>query len=129
MNHKLRILLLEDNADTLKWLTIFLRGLGHEVVPTCECQQALGAVRSRKFDVFLSDIGLPDGTGWDLIQTMGDDRPPFAMAMSGFGTLTDRERSKAAGFAHHLVKPFLPDKVKTILERVEAQRETAQGNC
>ena len=56
-------------------------------------QEALKKIAGGNYDVLISDIGLSDGNGWDLIREMGAWRPPFAIAMSGYGTAADRERS------------------------------------
>jgi two-component system CheB/CheR fusion protein len=74
--------------------------------------------------VLISDVGLPDGTGWDLLTRLREEKlphPGFAVAASGFGSPADREQSKAAGFRHHLLKPFSPDDLDRLLE--EAARE------
>ena len=79
---------------------------------------ALALLPSAEFDVLLSDLGLPDGTGWDLLteanQVMGI--PLYAVAMSGYGDSVDRERSKRAGFHHHLVKPFQKAELEAALD-------------
>ncbi len=80
---------------------------------------ALRAVSSSRFDVLISDIGLPDGDGWQLISQMKSK--PFGIAMSGFGASSDREKSQAAGYKHHLTKPFLPDDLDALLEEAASQ--------
>jgi CheY-like chemotaxis protein len=54
----------------------------------------------------LSDIGLPDGTGWDIRTRCKPRQWPYAIAMSGFGMNADNARSRDAGYRHHLLKPF-----------------------
>lgn len=73
------------------------------------------------FDVLLSNIGLPDGNGWDLIREVGKSRPAYAIAMSGFGTKADCERSAEAGFGHHLVKPVSVAELAALLDQVVAE--------
>jgi CheY-like chemotaxis protein len=63
----------------------------------------------------ISDIDLPDGDGWELLRTLSESRAIFAIAMSGFGTASDRACSKAAGFRHHLVKPIGLEQLATVL--------------
>jgi CheY-like chemotaxis protein len=73
-------------------------------------------------DVLICDIGLPDGSGWELMEKVSTyDQAPFGIAMSGYGAVSDREKSLAAGFRHHLVKPFLPEDLDAIL--LEAANE------
>jgi CheY-like chemotaxis protein len=76
--------------------------------------------------VLISDIGLPDGDGWELMERLNAQRPRLAIAMSGRGMTGDRARSQAVGFQHHLVKPTGPEELVQILEgaqRTVAERE------
>ncbi|HEU4679218.1 MAG TPA: response regulator [Terrimicrobiaceae bacterium] len=116
---RLRILLVENHEDTLKYLTRYLEIQGHEVHGTRSMASAVQALSTSKFDVLISDIGLPDGDGWQLMRKL--DAKPFSIAMSGFGTHSDRQRSLAAGYKHHLTKPFLPEDLDTILAEAAAQ--------
>jgi two-component system CheB/CheR fusion protein len=102
----LRILLVENHEDTLRWLTLYLQELGHTVVTARTLAEARAALAGSQYEVLLSDIGLPDGTGWELLERERPARPMFAIAMSGFGMNADNGRSRAAGYRHHLVKPF-----------------------
>ncbi len=119
----LRIFLVENHPDTLKYLRMYLEAVGHEVSAALTMQAALAALPDADPDVLLSDIGLPDGTGWELLQRLQGRfrRPVYALAMSGFGLNADQARSRAAGFRHHLLKPFPPGRLDTLLE--EAARE------
>jgi len=117
----LRILIVEDHSDTLKSLRLYLEQSGHVVLPARTRQDALQTLRSTDCDVLLSDIALSDGTGWDLLAEIRQIRPIYAVAMSGFGMVEDTNRSKAAGFRHHLVKPIDPDRLDSALE--QARRE------
>ena len=112
----LRIFLVEDHEDTLHWLTIYLQQMGHCVRSAASMSAALAALPSANCDVLITDIGLPDGSGWDLLRQAKFNRPVYAIAMTGFGKTTDRIKSKAAGFRHHLLKPFNPDEFDTVLE-------------
>lgn len=82
---------------------------------------ALAAAQRETFDVLLSDIGLPDGDGWELIRRLrAADHHFLAIAMSGFGHSADKKRSSEAGYAAHLVKPFTPDKLEAVLRELTA---------
>jgi two-component system CheB/CheR fusion protein len=116
---QLRILVVENHEDTLKYLTKYLEIQGHEVCGARDMASAITALSSSKFDVLISDIGLPDGDGWELIRQI--EPKPFGIAMSGFGTSADREMSLAAGYKHHLIKPFLPEDLDALLEKAAAQ--------
>ena len=115
----LKILLVENHEDTLKYLARYLQIQGHEVCGTRDMASAIEALSASKFDILISDIGLPDGDGWQLIRQL--ETKPFCIAMSGFGTHSDREKSLAAGYKHHLTKPFLPDDLDALLASAAAQ--------
>ena len=112
----LRIFVVEDHPDTLQALCLYLQYVGHTVRSARTKREALKKIAGGDYDVLISDIGLPDGTGWDLIREMGHYRPQFAIAMSGYGTVADRERSAEAGFRHHLIKPVSLEKLAAVLD-------------
>ena len=88
---RFRILLVEDNRDTLRYLATVLRGRGHDVVTAETIGAAREAVRraERPFNLLLSDIELPDGTGLQLMRELGGRAGLRGIAMSGFGTEED----------------------------------------
>ena len=102
----LLILLVEDEPDTLTVFSRILRGLGHRVATASTLASAIEAVGAGEFDLIVSDLGLPDGTGLDLPGRLGGRRPTPAIAVSGFGMKEDILRSREAGFAAHLTKPI-----------------------
>ena len=112
----LRIFVVEDHPDTLQALCLYLKYVGHTVRSAGTKEEALKKISLRDNDVLISDIGLSDGTGWDLIREIGDSRPQFAIAMSGYGTAADLERSTEAGFRHHLIKPVSLEKLAAVLD-------------
>jgi len=111
----LRIFVVENHADTREFLTYLLRDLGHTVLVADTMSRALRDVPAANCDVLISDIGLPDGDGWELLARLELPRPIYAIAMSGYGMTSDRIRSKAAGFRHHLVKPMGLEQLEAIL--------------
>ena len=115
----LKILLVENHEDTLKYLARYLEIQGHEVSGVRDMVSAIKALSSSTFDVLISDIGLPDGDGWQLMRQL--ESKPFGIAMSGFGTHSDRQKSLAAGYKHHLTKPFLPEDLDALLAEATAQ--------
>ena len=117
----LRIFIVENHDDTRFLLGLLLEQLGHKVLSVATMQEALSTLPGAHCDVLLSDVGLPDGNGWDLLRKLGADRPKYAIAMSGFGMSADRERSRAAGYRHHLLKPVEPNQLEVLLD--EAARE------
>lgn len=117
----MHIFVVENHADTLKWLSLYLEDLGHTVSSARSMHDALEALPSAECEVLISDIGLPDGDGWELLRRAELPHPVFAIAMSGFGMNADRGKSKAAGFRHHLLKPFQPDELETVLDEAAAE--------
>jgi two-component system, chemotaxis family, CheB/CheR fusion protein len=101
----LRILLVEDHEDTQRALARLLGRRGHLVRTVGGVREALDAAEDDTFDLLISDLGLPDGTGLDVMRQL-QGRPGLrGIALSGFGMEEDRKRSRDAGFAHHLTKP------------------------
>ncbi len=100
------ILLVEDHADTGAALALLLKRKGYMVHQAHDVRSAVALVRTRPFDVIVSDIGLPDGTGYDFLEQLGPlPRPSSAIALSGYGMDSDVARSLKAGFARHITKP------------------------
>ncbi len=120
----LRILWVEDDPTTRKVLAHLLRTMGHNVQPTSTVQEAIAAAESQAFDLLLSDIGLPDGSGIDVMRWFSQHRPIPGIAISGFGQDEDMQRSLVAGFAMHLVKPV---PVSTLRRAI--QEATAPSLC
>jgi PAS domain S-box-containing protein len=120
----LRLVLAEDNRDAAQTMAMLLRKLGHEVNVVHDGGAALQAVGSVKPDVILLDIGLPGLNGYEVAERLRND-PESAdlrlIAISGYGQPQDRERSKAAGFQRHLVKPVSPEDLQEALSDTDAQ--------
>ena len=99
-----RVLLVEDNLDAEAALRHALEAHGHTVRTARTVAQAREAMETIDFDVLVSDIGLPDGSGLDVVQALHGRRP--AIALSGYGMEENRRASLEAGFARHLIKPI-----------------------
>jgi CheY-like chemotaxis protein len=118
-----QIFLLEDHHDTLKYLTLFLGLLGHTVQSARTIKEALSKISNTNCDILICDIGLPDRNGHELLRQMKVTRRIYAIAISGFGSESDIAKSKAAGFRHHVTKPFHGEDLIPFLD--EAIRELA----
>lgn len=117
----LSIFIVENHEDTLQYLCHYLSMIGHTVRSARDMASALDAIPAGPVDVLISDIGLPDGDGWELIRRVKEGgRSPFAVAMSGFGMRTDKEKSLSVGYRHHLVKPFGPEELDAVLKEASA---------
>jgi len=113
-----RIFVVENHHDTLKWLKLYLEQLGHVVFTARTLGEAVELFPSSDCQVLISDIGLPDGNGWELLQRLDSPKEVFAIAMSGFGMNADSARSRSVGYRHHLLKPFKVSELKAILAEV-----------
>jgi signal transduction histidine kinase/ActR/RegA family two-component response regulator len=116
---RLRILLVEDHEDTVRAMSWLLRRIGHEVSVARTVRDAIAEANRTPFDLLISDIGLPDGTGWDVIRQMPRRDMP-AIALTGFGMEQDVARSLAAGFTEHLTKPVNFQKLEAVIHTLAA---------
>ena len=121
----LRILLVEDSADTLRILARLLKAGGHTVTTAESATAARQQWQTGTFDLLVSDIGLPDGSGTDLVRELRKDSPIRAIAISGYGTEDDIALSREAGFAEHLVKPLDYARLEEAIARVAASPHAA----
>ncbi len=101
----LKILLVDDNPDTRRYLAEVLTRRGHEVRSAESMADAFKAAEGADVNLLLSDIELPDGTGLQLMRKLRETGPIVGIALSGFGSSDDIEMSRSAGFAAHLMKP------------------------
>lgn len=114
---RFRILLVEDHVDTRAVLTRLLERHGHTVFAAQDTESALRLGESCDIELLISDIGLPDGTGYELMERLRSKQPSLAgIALSGFGTPSDRDRSRRAGFAEHLVKPVNLESLQSAIQ-------------
>lgn len=113
----LRILLVEDHEPTRNTLAGLLSRRGNRVAMAISGREALALVNENNFDVVISDIGLPDGNGYDLFQKLRKQSPSIkGIALTGYGTDNDRARSEHSGFDAHLVKPVQIRELETALK-------------
>ncbi len=119
----LRIFIVEDDDDNLEWLTRYLEALGHTVASARSVAAARENLPKAQYDMLISDLNLPDGTGWDLLQSVELPYPIYAIAASGSDRNEDRARSKAVGFRHQLLKPTVSPALDAALK--EAVHEAA----
>ena len=128
-SHTWRILLVDDNEDARTLLAEVLTLMGHEVREAGDGPQALAVARELVPDLAILDIGLPEMDGYELAQrlrALPQATGLHLLALSGYGTAADQERSRAAGFARHIVKPV---DVRGLIEAITelAPRSAAQG--
>jgi len=120
----MRILLVEDHEDTNRSLTNLLRRRGYHVQSALNFQSALDLSANEEFDVLISDLALPDGSGIDLMQKLSS-KPALRIALTGFGMEDDIRKSYEAGFQHHLVKPIDLNKLDSLIQQGAAALASA----
>ncbi len=126
-NTPLKFFVVENHQDTLDAIKMFLEAQGHSVEVAPDMKSALKLAPKTTFDVLISDIGLPDGDGWQLMARLREVIPNLkAIAMSGYGMRADLAKSEAAGYAAHIVKPFGPVELDAALKKVLGNTETRE---
>jgi CheY-like chemotaxis protein len=118
----LRILLIEDHEDTAQVLQNVLRQMGHAVETCPTVAAACQKLHESQFDILLSDIGLPDGTGIDFIKAARQICQTPAVALTGYGMAEDVEKCLQAGFDEHLTKPIDVERLEKTLSRISPKR-------
>ena len=114
----LRLLLVDDHLDTRAVLSRLLTKYGHEVATADSVQAALKFLEHARFDALISDIGLPDGDGYNLVSKAKRIQPLKAIALSGYGTEEDVRRSLEAGFDYHATKPVDLNGLRSLLGKI-----------
>jgi signal transduction histidine kinase len=123
----LHILLAEDHVDTAEALAALLAGLGHRVTVAGTVAAALAAAQEAAgapegaVDLVISDLGLPDGSGLDLMRELSCRYRLPGIALSGYGMEEDVQKSRQAGFARHLTKPVTLDLLKDVIDQVREE--------
>lgn len=116
----LNILLVEDHAPTLQAMARLLVTIGHRVTTATTSAEAEKAATANSYDLFISDLGLPDESGLELMKRL---RPQFAgrtIAVTGYGADSDIREARAAGFSEHLTKPIQLSQLKAAIAKVTA---------
>jgi PAS domain S-box-containing protein len=125
---KLRILLVEDHEPTLAVMSKLLRTRGHHVTGVNSVATATAAAELNGFDLVISDLGLPDGSGLDVMRALQNKYSGRAIALTGYGMEADVAACRQAGFATHLTKPVnVPDLESAIREVVGNSKKLGRG--
>jgi CheY-like chemotaxis protein len=120
--HGLRVLLVDDNVDSADGLGLLLELQGHEIRVAYDGPTALETARQFRPHVALLDIGMPSMDGYELgrrLHATPETKDVLLVAMTGWGQDEDHRKSREAGFAHHLVKPFEPAVLEKLLAGVK----------
>ena len=124
----LRVLVVEDHLDTAEQFARLLKRAGHEVICAGNIREAQKYAmvtpaqnRTCAFDILISDLDLPDGSGRDLMRNLAERYPIRGIAISGHGMKDDIESSIAAGFSHHITKPVDWQKLKIAIQKISEE--------
>ena len=118
-----RVLLVDDHADTRETIRKLLTRTGYDVTVAGSLETALQKAGEASYDILLSDIGLPDGSGWDLMAAVRGRMP--GIAFSGYGMEEDVRKSHEAGFSAHLTKPVDFPKLKEAMTQALSKPQPA----
>jgi two-component system, chemotaxis family, CheB/CheR fusion protein len=116
-----RLLIVEDHLDTAHMMARLLISEGYKVQIAHSVAAALQKAAAEPFDIVVSDIGLPDATGYDLMAQIRERKGIKGIALSGYGMEEDVQRSTAAGFSEHLVKPVSMAQLQAAIQRLSAE--------
>lgn len=122
---RLRILVVDDHDDTRRVIGNLLRIKGHEVFTASNVSSAIEVLAHEAIDLLFSDIGLPDGTGYELMERAKALQPLTGVAFSGFGMTEDIARALDCGFAYHMVKPLNIEQLESVLRQVTPKNARA----
>jgi signal transduction histidine kinase len=113
-----RVLLVDDHYDTCIGMKRMLERRGYQITVAHSAEQAVEKVRAEDFDLLISDIGLPDRSGYDLMREVRLKKDLPGIALTGFGSEQDINQAREAGFADHLTKPINFDRLAKTIENV-----------
>ncbi|MDT4968975.1 MAG: hypothetical protein QOJ64_3712 [Acidobacteriota bacterium] len=114
-----RALVVDDAPDVTEMLATFLQHAGYETVMAFSAYEALEAAQSDRFDVIISDIGMPGMNGYDLavaLRALPNCRDVPMIAVTGFSMYDDQGRALESGFNAHLTKPINPMALLNLIE-------------
>ena len=121
---ELRILFVEDHSESRRVISNLLSRCGYHVSVADCAGAALHMLNTDKFDVILSDIGLPDGSGYALIMLAKQRQASIlAVALTGFSAEEDVQFGREVGFDFHLTKPVDFHELRTVLNHAHGRTE------
>lgn len=124
---RLRILLVEDHEDTRRSMTRLL-SVDHDVMPADSVATALERAESHPFELIISDLGLPDGTGHELMRAIRRRHGSISgICLSGYGMAEDVSAAHAAGFQKHLTKPVSINHLRAAIAEIAPRRLSSSG--
>jgi signal transduction histidine kinase/CheY-like chemotaxis protein len=122
-----RVLVVDDHVDTCTGMKMMLERRGYRVTIAHTADQAMAKALQQEFDLLISDIGLPDRSGYELMQELSTTKSLRGIALSGFGMENDVSRARAAGFSEHLTKPINFDRLDEAIQMLLAEEPAARS--
>jgi CheY-like chemotaxis protein len=113
-----RVLVVDDHFDTCTGMKMMLERRGYRVTLAHTADQAVERTNYEEFDLVISDIGLPDRSGYELMRELSTTKGLRGIALSGFGMENDVNRARAAGFSEHLTKPINFDRLEESIQNL-----------
>ncbi|HZE13248.1 MAG TPA: hybrid sensor histidine kinase/response regulator, partial [Chthoniobacterales bacterium] len=120
-----RVLVVDDHVDTCTGMKMMMERRGYRVTVAHTADEAVEKTEHEAFDLVISDIGLPDRSGYELMQELSATKNLRGIALSGFGMENDVSRARAAGFSEHLTKPINFDRLDEAIQMLLAEPEAA----
>jgi CheY-like chemotaxis protein len=112
------LLLVDDHVDTCKGMKLMLERRGYDITVAHSATQAVQKTNEADFDLLISDIGLPDRSGYELMSELRKSKPMPGIALSGFGMDADVDKAREAGFSEHLTKPINFERLEEAIRRL-----------
>ena len=124
----LQILVVEDHGDTRRVLTGLLGHFGHSISAADTVKSAMAFLKAKRFDAVVSDLSLPDGSGYDVIREAKRRQQLTGVALTASGEYDDVQRGREAGFDYHLTKPVDFSQLRGVLEHIGMHGENSSSN-
>ena len=118
MGRSLRLLVVEDHVDSAELLAELLENHGHFVRIATNASDAFALASEHPFDVVVSDVGLPDASGYELMHRLRERFAMKGIAVTGAGRAADIQKGREAGFSAHLTKPVSFRKLQEALQQL-----------
>jgi signal transduction histidine kinase/CheY-like chemotaxis protein len=113
-----RLLVVDDHVDTCTGMKMMLERRGYDITVAHSAEQAVEKTKQQDFDLLISDIGLPDRSGYELMSELRQSKGFPGIALSGFGMETDVNKARNAGFSEHLTKPINFDRLEQAIRHL-----------
>jgi signal transduction histidine kinase/ActR/RegA family two-component response regulator len=122
-----RVLVVDDHRDTCIGMKMMLERRGYQITLAYSADQAVEKAGEESFDLLISDIGLPDRSGYELMRELRASKGLRGIALSGFGMEDDVKRAREAGFSEHLTKPINFDRLEEAIRNLLSEKQTCDS--